>query len=357
MMRRLLLLLSLVSAASVAGAQQSTSALADSARAVLVRSGAPGGQIVVMYEGRVVHSLAWGLAHVDSALPVETNTRFRIGSVVKLFTATAAALLWEQSRLDIDAPVRTLVPEFQPADVAVTPRALASHVAGIRHYAPRDFVRPPKRYDDVAAALEIFATDSLIAAPYTRYAYSSYGYNLLGTAVQRASGEEFRQHIARVVLAPVGMSQTLPERSDSAIAQLAAVYDPGTDRIPRPARRTDLSDRWPSGGYLSTATDIAKFADASVRGSWLSPRVRELLFTRVQMVGGASTDVGFGWRVGTDSAGRVVYHHGGASTGGRAMLIVWRDVPLVVAIASNMSAARITEADALMLGSLVVPPN
>ena len=301
MMHRLLLLLAFACAVPAVGAQQSATALADSARAVLVRSGAPGGQVVVMYEGRVVHSLAWGLAHVDSALPVEANTRFRIGSVVKLFTATAAARLWEQGRLDIDAPVRTLVPEFQSANDAVTPRALASHVAGIRHYAPRDFMRPPKRYDDVVATLEIFAADTLIAIPFTRYAYSSYGYNLLGATVQRASGEEFRQHIARVVLAPVGMSHTLPERSDSAIAQLAAVYDPGTDRTPRPARRTDLSDRWPSGGYLSTATDIAKFAEASVRGNWLSPRVRELLFTRVQMVGGESTDVGFGWRVGTDS--------------------------------------------------------
>lgn len=357
MMRRLLWLLVFASVVPAAGAQQSPSALADSARAVLVRSGSPGGQVVVMKDGRVLHSLAWGMAQVDSVRPVTAETRFRIGSVVKLFTATAAALLWEQGRLDIDAPVRTAVPEFKPEHAAVTPRALAGHVAGIRHYLPRDFMRPPKRYDDVAETLEIFAADSLIATPYTHYGYSSYGYNLLGVAVQRASGEEFRRHIARVVLAPVGMSHTLPERSDSAIAQLAAVYEPAPAGSPRPTRRTDLSDRWPSGGYLSTATDIAKFAEATVRGPWLSARVRELLFTRVQLVGGESTDVAFGWRVGTDSSRRVVYHHGGASAGGRAMLVVWRDAPVVVAITANLSGARVTEADALMLGSLVIAPD
>ncbi len=166
MIRRLLLILAFVFVPT-AGAQQSASALADSARALMLRSGAPGGQVVVLYEGRVVHSLSFGFAHVDSAIPVEATTRFRIGSVVKLFTATAAALQWEQGRLNIDAPVRTLVPEFEPAHAAVTPRALASHVGGIRHYAPRDFMRPPKRYDDVVATLEIFAADTLIAPPFT----------------------------------------------------------------------------------------------------------------------------------------------------------------------------------------------
>ncbi len=356
-MRRLLWLLACVCVVSGAEAQQPPGALADSARAVLVRSGAPGGQVVVLSEGRVVHSLAWGMAQVDSALPVTAETRFRIGSVGKLFTATAAALLWEQARLDIDAPVRTLVPQFQPEHPAVTPRALASHLGGVRHYAPRDFMRPPQRYENVADALEIFAADTLIASPLTRYVYTSYGYNLLGAVVQSASGEEFRQHIARVILRPVGMALTLPERSDSAIALLAAVYDRPPNGAVRPARRTDLSDRWPSGGYLANAGDIAKFAEASVRGDWLSARVRTLLFTPMTLASGESTGVGFGWRIGTDSAGRTVYHHGGASTGGRAMLVVWRDAAVVVAITTNLTGARVTEADALMLGSLVIAPK
>lgn len=336
-------------AAAALPAQGAPHRLADSARALLAARAVPGGQVVVLLDGRAIADVSYGFAHVDSARPVTSGTRFRVGSVSKLFTATAAALLWESGRLDLDAPAARLVPEFTLADSAVTVRRLAGHLAGVRHYIPADFTRPPQSFSDVIGALAIFATDTLIARPGTRYFYSSYGYNLLGAAVQRASGEEFRAHIARAIFAPAGMTATVAERSDSTIESLSAGYN-FMPTGPRRAPRTDLSDRWPSGGFLATADDIARFAARSVHGDWLSPRVRALLFTSMQLADGSSTGVGFGWRIGADSAGRVIYHHGGASTGGRAMLVVWRDEPLVVAITTNLSAARISEADAIALG-------
>lgn len=337
-----------VSAAALS-AQGVQRTLEDSARGLLASRSIPGGQVVVLFDGRLVADVAYGLAHVDSGLPVTAATRFRIGSVSKLFTATAAALLWDAGRLDLDASAARLVPEFTLADSAVTVRRLAGHLGGVRHYIPRDFARPPQRYADVVQALSIFAADTLIALPGSRYFYTSYGYNLLGAVVQRASGQEFRAHLARVVFAPAGMTATVAERSDSIVAALAAGYNSTPDG-PRLAPRTDLSDRWPSGGFLSTAHDIARFAAHSVHSHWLSPRVRALLFTSMQLPDSQPTGVGFGWRIGADSAGRVVFHHGGASTGGRAMLVVWRDEPLVVAITTNLSAARISEADAIALG-------
>lgn len=356
-MRQVRLLLVGLALAAIAATpltgQDAPRTLEDSARALLAARAVPGGQVVVLFDGRVVADVAFGLAHVDSGLPVTSDTRFRIGSISKLFTATAAALLWEAERLDIDAPAARLVPEFTLGDSAVTIRRLAGHLGGVRHYFPGDFARAPQRFDDVIAPLGIFAADSLVAAPGSRYVYTSYGYNLLGAVVQRASHEEFRAHLARVVFAPVGMTATVAERSDSAIAALAAGYTASASG-PRAAIRTDLSDRWPSGGFLSTAHDVARFAERSVHGNWLSPRVRALLFTPMQLPDGQPTGVGFGWRVGADSVGRVIYHHGGASTGGRAMLVVWRDQPLVVAITTNLSAARISEADAIALGLLAL---
>lgn len=348
--QRLVVGLALVAlaAGSLAG-QGAQRTLEDSARALLAARAVPGGQVVVLLDGRVVADVAYGLAHVDSALPVTAETRFRVGSISKLFTATAAALLWESGRLRLDAPAARFVPEFSLGDSAVTVQRLAGHLGGVRHYIPRDFMSPPQRYNDVVEALAIFSADSLVAAPGSRYFYTSYGYNLLGAVVQRVSAEEYRAHLARVVFGPAGMRATVAERSDSTISALAAGYNL-TPNGPQLAPRTDLSDRWPSGGFLSTAHDVARFGTRSVHGDWLSPRVRALLFTSMQLSDGQPTGVGFGWRVGADSAGRVIYHHGGASTGGRAMLVVWRDQPLVVAITTNLSAARITEADAIALG-------
>ncbi len=331
---------------------------ADSARALLAARGIPGGQVVI-YRGdeqRAVVNVAFGFANVDSSRAVTTETRFRVGSISKLFTALAVAQLWEAGRVNLDAPVQTLVPEFNPSAEGVTIRRLAGHIAGVRHYIPRDVMRAPQRFGDVIAPLALFSADTLIAAPETRYHYTSFGYNLLGAVVQRASGEEYRAYLTRTLFTPFGMTHTVAERSDSAITDLSLGYDGGRGTPTRVAQRTDLSDRWPSGGFLSNATDLARFADQVVRGGSVSPSVRTLLFTSMRTADGKETGVGFGWRIGADAEGRVVYHHGGASVGGRAMLVVWRDLPIAVAITTNLSNAAITERDAMALGELVMTP-
>lgn len=346
-----------------AGAQHPTyrpgakSEAAAAARRLLEERGIPGGQVTILRydEDRDIFlELAYGFAHVDSARAVTTDTRFRIGSISKLLTAGAAALLWQEGRLDLDAPVRRYVPEFGVTDPGVTPRRLAGHLAGVRHYVPGDFTRPPQRFTDVIDAVALFARDSLRSEPGTTYLYSSFGYNLLGAVVQRAAGKSFDAYLRESLLAPLGLEAIIPERSDSTIPDLAAGYARRPDGSLRSEPRTDLSDRWPSGGYLASAYDVAFLGALYHHSSHLNERGHALLVTPMQTADGRSTGVGFGWRIGTDAKGRVVYHHGGASVGGRAMLVVWRDVPLAVAITTNLSGARITEADAMALGEFAM---
>lgn len=327
------------------------------ARALLEERNIPGAQVTILRyddDRGVFLELAHGFAHVDSGRPVTTDTRFRIGSISKLLTAGAAALLWEEGRLDLDAPVRQYVPEYGIRHPGVTARRLGGHLAGVRHYIARDFMRPPVSFTDVVDAVSLFADDTLLSEPGTQYRYTSFGYNLLGAVVQRAAGKPFDAYVRETFLAPMGLEAIIPERSDSVIPDLAHGYTRRNDGTLVEAPRTDLSDRWPSGGYLSSATDIAFMGSIYVHSSQLRPAARALLFTPMQTADGESTSVGFGWRIGQDASGRVVYHHGGASTGGRAMLVVWRDVPLAVAITTNLSAANITEADAMALGQFAL---
>lgn len=336
------------------GAQQEAAA---AARSLLEERGIPGAQVTILRyddDRDIFLELAYGFAHVDSARAVTTDTRFRIGSISKLLTAGASALLWQEGRLDLDAPVRRYVPEFGVTDPGVTPRRLAGHIAGVRHYVPGDFTRAPQRFTDVIDAVALFASDSLRSAPGTTYLYSSFGYNLLGAVVQRAAGKPFDAYLRERLLVPLGLEAIIPERSDSAIPDLAAGYARRPDGSLRSEPRTDLSDRWPSGGYLASAYDVAFLGALYHHSSHLNERGHDLLVTPMQTADGRATGVGFGWRIGTDAKGQVVYHHGGASVGGRAMLVVWRDVPLAVAITTNLSGARITEADAMALGEFAM---
>ncbi len=108
--------------------------------------------------------------------------------------------------------------------------------------------------------------------------------------------------------------------------------------VATPTPPDNLSDRWPSGGLLASVTDLARFGTAFVRGGYLPDSIITMMTTPQRLASGATSLVGIGWRIGVDSAGRTIWHHAGASTGGRALLVVWPDEKLVVAIAS---AARL----------------
>jgi CubicO group peptidase (beta-lactamase class C family) len=165
----------------------------------------------VAVHGTVEFSEQLGLADVEHAVPVDPETRFGIASVTKAFTGAALLKLHEAGRIELDAPIRRWVPEFpEKPGPTITPHLLAVHRAGIRHY--RDGERTPAfyaaHYDSAAQAVELFADDSLLFEPGTGYSYSSYGYNLLAAAIERASGRRFADFVRSEILDPLGLQQT-----------------------------------------------------------------------------------------------------------------------------------------------------
>ena len=139
-------------------------------------SGAPGIAVSVGIKNQIVWSEGFGFADLEQSVPVQPAiTRFRIGSVSKPFTTVAVSQLFEQGKLDLDAPVQKYVPEFPKKKKGeITTRLLTGHLAGIRHYRAFEFYS--KRYfPTVIEGLDIFEDDTLLFVPGTRYSYSSYG--------------------------------------------------------------------------------------------------------------------------------------------------------------------------------------
>ena len=155
-----------------------------------------------------------GNADVATATPATPRTLFRIGSVSKLLTATLLMRLSQEGRIDLDAPVGRYVDVPRPlADVTI--RQLAGHLGGVRHYRGAEFFST-RHYDRLTDAIELFAHDSLVAPAGTRYSYSSYGFNLIGAAIERRLGVPFpvamREHVLRP-LASRRSCRTSPRRS------------------------------------------------------------------------------------------------------------------------------------------------
>jgi CubicO group peptidase (beta-lactamase class C family) len=109
----------------------------------------------------------------------------------------------------------------------------------------------------------------------------------------------------------------------------------------------NLSCRVAAGSYLSTAEDLAKFVSAHAKGGFISGESLELMLTPQKLSSGEDTNVGLGWRVNEDRAGRRFAHHGGNIVGGRAFVLLYPDHGVAVAICTNLGSAPFAEDEVL----------
>lgn len=347
------------------GAQAGGNAPSDSARATVTRQrarqlrdslGLAGLQAAVAVNGAVVVAVNAGFADVERNVPLEGTSRFRIGSVSKLLTVTAAVRLHQAGRLDLDAPIARYLRDV-PADKAtVTSRQLGGHIAGFGHYGRDDYINTTS-YRDVMESLGALLSKPLVAAPGSRYAYSSYGFNVLGAVLQGAAGTPFPKVIEGLVSRPLGMAHTQVEESRNPPASRARLYSRGADGALLDAPAADLTDRWPSGGFLSTAEDLSHLAQGVLDTTYLSAEVREVLFAPQQTADGKATAVGLGWRVARDARGRRYVHHGGDSSGGRAFVLLYPEQRVSVVLLTNLTFAPLGEKEALVLAAPWLPPS
>ncbi len=321
-----------------------------------VQIGSPGLSAAVAVGGEVVWAEGFGLADEEGKVAVVPATRFRVGSLSKLITAAAVARLVEQGRLDLDAPVQRYVPDFPEKARPITPRLLAGHLSGIRHYALPDLALPVRHYDRLADGLEIFQKDPLVHPPGTAYLYSSYGFNLLGVVVEAVQGKDFPAAVEELVLGPLKLNATEVDEPSWVMEGRTRFYRRAADGRLFNEKPIDSSYKWPSGGFLSSGPDLVRFGSAHLRDGFLKPETRTLLFTSQHtaesLEGSKETGVGIGWRIGMDKAGRRIYHHGGAIEGGRAFLLLYPDEGIAVAILANLSGARFAEDEAQKLAEL-----
>src|SRR3989441_848006 len=179
----------------------------------------------------------------------------RIGSVSKPLTATSVALLYEQGKLDLDAPVQRYVPSFPDKGYPISTRQLTGHLAGIRHYKDQEFFLN-RRFATVLDGLTIFQDDSLLFPPGTRFSYSSYGWNLVAAVVEGASGDDFLHYMSTHVFRPKSVSG--PRQCTDTCRVAGSPADPSRtarqDELRRAPRVVDAND---AGARSSCAAKAA----------------------------------------------------------------------------------------------------
>lgn len=313
----------------------------------------PGLAITVAANGGIMWSEAFGRADLENAVPATPKTRFRVGSTSKLFTAAAVVKLFEQGHLDLDAPVHKYVPAFPQKQFEITSLQLAGHLGGIRHYKRADYVNQ-KRFETVSDSVKNFQDDPLLHQPGSKYAYSTFGYVLLSAVIEGAAKQDYREYMYTQVFKPLGLNDTVADDNRKVIENRTRFYSKDEEGNISNEIYMDTSDRLAGGGFISTADDLARFGMSHLHDGFFKQKTRTAIFTSQTTSDGKETGVGIGWRIGKDSKGRTIYHHGGDAIGGRAFLIVYPDSKIVVAITSNLSFAKITENEAEKIADLFI---
>lgn len=315
-----------------------TAAIAESRQRILDTMAAlriPGAQIAVIKDGRLIWSEGFGLADVEQQVPVTPITRFRIASVSKPVTSVGLGLLVQEGKVDLDQPIQRYVPYFPEKPWPVTVREVAGHIAGIRHYREGEF-ESMKPYPTVREAVSIFADDSLLFEPGTRFSYSSYGWSLISAVIEGASGEPFLGFMERRVFGPMGMTRTIPEFPDTIISWRARPYVHADSLSPaQNAPYVDNSYKWAGGGFLSTAEDLARLGRNLLEGRLLRRETTELLWRSQTLKDGKATGYGIGWGTTTDARVHRRVGHTGGAMGGTSSLIIYPEEGLVLVLIVN----------------------
>ncbi len=298
---------------------------------------------VVMLGGETVLAENLGYADLEHRVPVTGETRFGVASITKAFTGLSLLKLHEARRIDLDAPIQRYVPAFPvKAGGVITPRLLAAHLAGIRHWGQeRNAALYARHFDDVNEILALFKDDTLIAPPGTRPSYSSYGYNLIAAAIQSASGVKYQDFVNREIISRLGLKNTgfddvrrvLPNR-----ARRYSYYDPWTFAVDSTAvfrvPDWDYSHNMAGGNMYSTAADLVRFGRAIEQPGLLSKESLELLYRRPK-VGSVEATMSFGFYVSDSTAPHKLLNIGGSNAGLQAGLFVYPNDDLVIAVLSN----------------------
>lgn len=303
----LALLVSLLAAPVTA---QSPRRAIDSLMAPYAQSDGPGASVLVIHEGRVAYMKSYGLAEVESRVPVAPQTNFRLASLSKQFTATAVMLLVADGKLRYDDDITRVLPGLPPLANGVTVRQLLNHTSGLPDY--EDYVadgQTTQVHDGDIPALIAHATSGKFPAG-TRFAYSNTGYGLLALIVERVSGQRFADFLRERIFTPLGMTQTVAhEEGRSVVANRAYGYSVGASGV----RRTDQSTTSAvlgDGGIYSSAIDLAKWDRALEQHTLVDAAAQQLAWTPPALGGGQHTEYGFGWFVDRDHGTMRLRHHG-----------------------------------------------
>lgn len=303
--------------------------------------------IAVLKEQQVVFAGGFGYANREANIRASEKTLYRAGSISKLFTSAAIMQLAEAGKIRIDAPLSNALSDFsirtyQPGQAEITPRMVMTHHAGLPgDVAEGMWTEHPAHFSKV---LEYLRDTYTSYQPDYIHAYSNAGFDLLGLAIERVSGQSFESYMHEHLLFPMGMRDSAFDTQLPLGPNTAQAYDEHGDSAEELALR-DI----PAGGLNTSVMDLLQFAKMVIGEGQLDNNtiLNAASVSAMQSPQNLNSPLDIGLQVGlgwhflpepVHGSARVLFHDG-ATMNHRAMLLVAPQQKIAVAIMSNSADA------------------
>lgn len=303
------------------------------------------GTVLIAKDGKPVFEEAYGLADREHKIPNTLKTRFRIGSMNKMFTATAILQLVAAGKIDLNSPLGKYLPDYPNKEIAekVIIHQLLTHTGGTGDIFGPEFDQHRLELRTLQDYVNLYGKRAPQFEPGSRWEYSNYGFILLGVIIEKVSGQSYYDYVREHIYEVADMSSTgsepedtpVPERSIGYTRMDSTQWRPNTDTLPY--RGTS------AGGGYSTVEDLLKFANALEAHKLLDAHYTDLLTTGKVDARGARYAYGFGDQMVN---GTRCFGHGGGAPGMNGELKICPGVGYVVAVLSNLdppAASRVAD--------------
>lgn len=297
------------------------------------------GSILVARDGKVLLSKGYGMANLELDVPNTPQTKFRLASVTKQFTAMAILLLQQQGKLNVQDPICKYIQDCPEAWQPITIHHLLTHTSGIHEYLDTpNFEDFQKKSVSPIQIIDRFRDLPLDFVPGQSWSYSNSGYALLGYIIEKVSGQPYAIFLKHNIFEPLQMADTGYDNNRMVLKNRAAGYSSQYAN----AEYIDMSVPYAAGGLFSTVEDLFLWDQALYTDKLISKPLRDEMFAPQVKIPDSEFSYGYGWIVGMPFSHQYVYH-GGMINGFLSEIDRYPEDKVSVIILSNREDAAVAD--------------
>jgi len=301
----------------------------------------PGAAVLVSKDGKVIYQNGFGYADIEKKEVVQPDTKFRIGSITKQFTASAILKLQEEGKISVTDKLSKFIPDF-PRGNEVTIHHLLTHTSGIHSYTAKpDFIDKVTTPITEEALIASFKNDPFDFSPGEKWQYNNSGYFLLGYIIGKVSGKPYGDYLKEIFFDPLHMTNTGIHTPVLRLQKEAKGYAKENNQY-KAAANWDMSWAGGAGAIYSTVEDLNTWNNAVFSGKVINEKSMKEAFTPVLLNDGKKPDnaaYGYGWQFG-NYRGEDIIQHGGGLQGFISQLARYPEENVTVAILTNLTPSE-----------------